>query len=198
MHSPIAPELAVAPRAVVLADGGPALLRVIEPGDLEALRALHCGLSGESRYFRYFSFRKGLSEGELARMSRPDFDRHGGVVVLVGGRLAGHACFDRKSGDPEAEVAYEVADSQQGRGIATLLLEALAEAARAAGVERFTARVLPSNHASLEVLRDLGFPERSRFEDGTLCVTIDITARDAYLAAAASRRAQARRREHAG
>lgn len=198
MHSTIASELAVAPRAVLLADGSPALLRAIEPADLEALRALHCGLSGQSRYFRYFSYRKGLSDSELARMSHPDFDRHGGVVMVVDGRLAGHACFDRKPGELEAEVAYEVADAHQGRGIATLLLEALAEAALAAGVERFTARVLPANHASLEVLRDLGFPERTRWEDGTLCVTLDLTARDAFLAAAAKRRATARRREHEG
>jgi len=185
----------VAPREVVLADGGTALLRAIAPCDLSALAALHRDLSGESRYFRYFSFRKGLSERELERMTHPDFLRHGGIVALVDGQLVGHACFDRKADEAEAEVAYEVADAHHGRGVATLLLEALAEAARAAGVERFTAHVLPANRASLDVLRDLGFAERARFADGALSVTLEIAATDASRAAAAARQGRAERRE---
>jgi hypothetical protein len=45
------------------------------------------------------------------------------------------------------------------------------------------------------VLRDLGFAERARFEDGALSVTLEIAATDGYLAAAAGRRARAERQE---
>lgn len=182
------------PREVQLADGGVATLRAIGPDDAAALAALHRALSGESRYFRYFSARKGLSEREVEHMAHPDFSLHGGVVALVGAELVGHACYDRKAGEAEAEVAYEVVDAHHGRGLGTLLLEALAEAARRAGIERFTAHVLPGNRASLDVLRDLGFAERVVFEDGTLHVTLELSATDAYRAAAASRRVRADRR----
>lgn len=182
------------PREVRLADGGAATLRAIEPDDAAALAELHRALSGESRYFRYFSARKGLSEREVERMSHPDFTLHGGVIALVGAELVGHACYDRKAGEKEAEVAYEVADAHHGRGIATLLLETLAEAARRAGIERFAAHVLPGNRASLEVLRDLGFAEQVRFDDGALRVTLELSATDAYRAAAAARRNRAERR----
>jgi RimJ/RimL family protein N-acetyltransferase len=176
-------------RDAVLADGGRASLRAIGPADAPALAALHSGLSGESRYFRYFSFRHGLSPPELERMVHPDFVHHGGMVALVEGELVGHACFDRKDEEADADVAYEVADAHHGRGIATLLLEALAQAARDAGIRRFRAHVLPGNRASLEVLRDLGFAERARFEDGAVRVTLEITPTDASRAASAARRA---------
>jgi GNAT superfamily N-acetyltransferase len=184
------PEATV--RSVLLADGGTALLRGIEPRDAEALRALNRGLSSESRYFRYFSWRREIGEPELERFTQPDHQLHEGVVGLVAGELVAHACFDRREGDRDAEVAFEVADSQQHRGLGSLLVEELAERARRVGIERFLARVLPDNRPCLEMLGDLGFAEHRRFEDGTLLVTLDLTRGDAWRAAAAKRLAQAR------
>jgi GNAT superfamily N-acetyltransferase len=184
------PEATV--RRVLLADGGAAILRGIGPGDGEALRALNHGLSSESRYFRYFSWRREIGERELDRFTRPDHRLHEGVVGLVAGEIVGHACFDRAEGQPEAEVAFEVADAQQHRGLGTLLVEELAERARRVGVERFLARVLPDNRNCLELLRDIGFSEHRRFEDGTLLITLDLTRGDAGRVAAAKRLAQAR------
>ena len=178
-------------RSVVLADGGTAALRGIRPGDAEALRALNRGLSSESRYFRYFSWRRGIGEHELDRFTRPDHRLHEGVVGLVAGEIVAHACFDRAEGQPEAEVAFEVADAHQHLGLGTLLVEELAERARRVGVERFLARVLPDNRTCLELLRDLGFTEHRRFEDGTLLITLDLNHGDAWRVAAAKRLAQA-------
>ena len=49
-------------------------------------------------------------------------------------------------GDTDAaEVALLVEDSQQGRGLGSILLEHLAAAARERGISRFTAAVLSQN-----------------------------------------------------
>ena len=178
-------------RSVLLADGGTAMLRGIRPGDAEALRALNRGLSSESRYFRYFSWRREIGECELERFTRPDHQHHEGVVGVVDGEIVAHACFDRGEEQPEAEVAFEVADAQQHRGLGTLLVEELAERARRVGIERFLARVLPGNRPCLEMLRDLGFTEHRQLEDGTLLVRLDLARGDAYRTAAARRSAQA-------
>ena len=57
----------------------------------------------------------------------------------------------------EAEVAFLVEDEHQGRGIAQLLLEHLAQAGRERGVERFVAEVLPDNQRMIQTFRDAGY-----------------------------------------
>jgi GNAT superfamily N-acetyltransferase len=182
---------AASSRTVLLADGGTVVLRPTVPGDANALRTLHRGLSSESRYFRYFSWREEIGERQLERFAHPDGRLHGGLVALVSGELVGHACFDREEGQLEAEMAFEVADAHQRRGLGTLLVEALAEEARHVGIERFTARVLPANRLCLEVLRELGFEEKTRFDGGSILVVLDLTPTPGYAAASASRRARA-------
>jgi GNAT superfamily N-acetyltransferase len=179
-------------RSVLLANGEAAVLRGIGPGDAQALRVLHRALSSESRYFRYFSWRREIGEAELERFTQPDHRLHEGVVGLVAGQVVAHACFDRAADQREAEVAFEVADAWQHRGLGTLLVEELAERARRVGIERFLARVLPDTRPCLQLLRDLGFTEHRRFEDGTLLITLDLTGGEDHRTAAARRRAQAR------
>ena len=56
----------------------------------------------------------------------------------------------------EAEVAFLVQDAHQGRGIANLLLEHLAQAGRERGIDRFVADVLPENRRMIQTFRDAG------------------------------------------
>ena len=175
-----------------MSDGENAWIRRVGPGDAEALRKLHRELGLESRYFRYFTARRGIGERELERFTHPDGLLHEGLVAFVGDELVGHACFDRTEGERTAEVAFEVADAWHGKGLGTLLVEALAARARLAGIDAFSARVLPQNRASLDVFRDLGFEERTRYEEGAVLVRFDITPSEAYRAVAALRHARAR------
>jgi RimJ/RimL family protein N-acetyltransferase len=179
-------------RQLLLADGTEVTLRPIRPDDAAALAAFNARLSSESRYLRYFSFRRGIGERELERFTHPDGRLHAGLVAFVDGELVGHACFDRKEGELAAEVAFEVADSLQGRGLGTLLLEALVRHARGAGVTSFTARVLPHNRKSLQVFRDLGLEERTRFADGCVEIALDLAPTARSAEAARARRAHAR------
>ena len=59
---------------------------------------------------------------------------------------------------PEAEVAFVVEDAHQGRGIGSVLLEHLADAARRTGISRFVAEVLPANGGDAAGLRRLRLP----------------------------------------
>ena len=71
-----------------------------------------------------------------------------------------------------AEVAFEVADAWQGRGVGTILLGAVAERAAAEGIDTLTAIVLPENHAMIHVFRDSGFPVQVHAEPGELHVEL--------------------------
>ena len=71
-----------------------------------------------------------------------------------------------RTGDGVAEVAFEVVDHQHGRGIGSVLLDAVATVASYHQITRMCATVHPSNAASLRLLRHVGLT--LHLEDGLL------------------------------
>jgi GNAT superfamily N-acetyltransferase len=136
---------------VVLRDGGTAHLRPIHPADSDAVQAFHVGQSQQSIYMRFFAFKSRLSSKELKRFTEVDYRDRVALVITIGGEIMGIGRYDRLDDPAEAEVAFNIADSQQGRGIGSILLEHLAAAARENGIRRFSAEVLPENRKMLMV-----------------------------------------------
>jgi succinyl-CoA synthetase alpha subunit/GNAT superfamily N-acetyltransferase len=159
---------------VVLADGGTAHIRPILPDDGQRVVDFHGRQSPESIYFRYFTPRPELPEPEVERLTHVDYSDRMAFVALLDDVLVGVARYDRLPTRSEAEVAFFVDDRHQGRGIATVLLEYLAEAARRTGITAFTATVLPSNGRMVGVFRNAGFTAASRFGDGVIEVRLDL------------------------
>jgi acyl-CoA synthetase (NDP forming)/GNAT superfamily N-acetyltransferase len=168
---------------VVLADGGTVHVRPIHPDDGGRLVALHGRLSRESVYFRYFAPRLRLTEREVHHLTYVDYERRMALVALLGDDLVGVARYDRSPDRGDAEVAFEVDDAHQGRGVATVLLEHLAAAAREAGITGFTATVLPENRRMLDVFRSAGFESRRALAGGVVDVYLGIEPTDATRAA---------------
>jgi acetyl coenzyme A synthetase (ADP forming)-like protein len=160
---------------VVLADGAVAGVRPIRPTDDEALVAFHTGLSADSRYFRFFAPHPRLSAPEVKRFTNVDMIDRVALVVEVDGELAAVGRFDRLPRTTDAEVAFVVADAQQHRGIATVLLEHLAAMARERGITSLTAEVLPTNRAMLGVFAAAGFRNTRAFDDGVVHVEMAIS-----------------------
>jgi acetyl coenzyme A synthetase (ADP forming)-like protein len=172
---------------VVLADGGVVHVRPIQPTDAEQLIAFHTALSDRSRYFRFFSPHPRLSAEEVERFTTVDMTDRVALVAELEGALVAVGRFDRRPGDDDAEVAFVVADAQQGRGIATVLLEHLAAMARERGITRFTAEVLPANRAMLNVFAAVGFVSTRTFDDGVMHVDMSISRADEAADAVARR-----------
>ncbi|BBX60858.1 acetyltransferase Pat [Mycobacterium saskatchewanense] len=153
----------VIPIPVATKDGAELLLRPVLPGDAE--RFTDAGsFSRETLYRRYQG--GAPSEARLIYLFEVDYVDHFVWVVVDGshgadGPVVADARFIRDQDDPaSAEVALTVADAYQGRGIGTLLLGALAIAARVDGVKRFHARVLADNPPA----RALGDKVKARWE----------------------------------
>jgi acyl-CoA synthetase (NDP forming)/RimJ/RimL family protein N-acetyltransferase len=172
---------------VVLADGGTVRIRPIRPDDGPRIVDFHGRQSPESIYFRYFSPRPRLSDGEVAHLTHVDYVDRLAFVALLGDVMVGVARYDRWPLRSEAEVAFFVDDEHHRRGIATLLLEYLAAAARRAGIRNFTATVLPSNQRMVGVFRQAGFEIRSTFEEGVIEVHLDLQPTPAAEAAIEAR-----------
>jgi acetyl coenzyme A synthetase (ADP forming)-like protein len=91
------------------------------------------------------------------------------VLAVQAGEVVGQASYDKATAD-RARVGFTVTDSFQGRGLGTLLLKRLAEAAAADGVAVFEADVLADNHKMLELFRESGFGITMKSEPGQIHV----------------------------
>ncbi|MGH9066114.1 MAG: GNAT family N-acetyltransferase [Acidimicrobiales bacterium] len=170
----------------LLADGAAVQIRPIRPSDAESLRGFHARLSPETVYRRYFRNHPRLSEAEVEAFTVVDYRDRFALVALIDGEMVAVASYARVGSDI-AEVAFVVADSQQGRGVGALLLEHLAGAARERGFRRFEAFTLRGNTAMLGVIRDAGFESSRSITDGVFRLEFPIAETPAFLAAADER-----------
>jgi acyl-CoA synthetase (NDP forming)/GNAT superfamily N-acetyltransferase len=180
---------------ILLSDGATAHIRPITPDDDELLVAFYARVSEESKYYRFFAPRPTLSQRDIRNYTTVDHDARVAFIVTVGDRMIGVGRYDRiGSGSPDAEVAFLVEDAHHGRGLGSVLLEHLAQAARERGVRQFVADVLPANRRMIKVFTDAGYSVQPTYEDGVLHVVFDIDPTDESLAVLAARehRAEAR------
>ena len=171
------PAHSVPESTVVLTDGSTVDLLPMEPGEEGRLRRFHHRLSPETTRRRFFSLHPELSAQELHRFTHVDHVDREAIIAVADGEIVAVGRFDRIGGETDAEVAFVVADSWQGRGLGTALLSRLAARARQLGVTRFVAQTLPHNRAMLAVFRHAGLPITERFEDGVVDVTIELDDR---------------------
>src|SRR3954471_3937807 len=174
---------------VGLADGGTAHLRPITPADADALQRFHVAQSPESIYLRFFAPYPRLTDADLHRFTNVDHVDRVALVATVGDDIVAVGRYDRTGRRQEgtAEVAFNVSDGHQGRGLGSVLLEHLAAAAREHGVHRFVAEVLPQNRRMLGVFRDAGYEVRHAYEDGVVSLSFDIDPTERSLAVMESR-----------
>ncbi len=133
-------------------------VRPIVPSDAGRLVAFHHRLSADSIYRRYFSLHTELSDAEVAHLTTVDYVDRLALVVFEGEELVAVGRFDRYPHSTTAEVAFVVLDTYQHQGLGLALLERLADAAWARGVEAFSASTLATNRDMLAVFYDSGFP----------------------------------------
>jgi acyl-CoA synthetase (NDP forming)/GNAT superfamily N-acetyltransferase len=166
---------------VVLGDGDTALIRPIAPDDGPALAAFHERQSAESRYLRYFSPKPRLDDKLLDRFTHVDMADRAAFVVELHGEFVGWASYERLPQRDDAEVAFQVDDRHQGKGIATLLLEHLAALARTNGITRFAAQTLGENRGMLSVFAKAGWPVERKFDSGVVDLDFPLADTAAFV-----------------
>jgi acyl-CoA synthetase (NDP forming)/RimJ/RimL family protein N-acetyltransferase len=188
---------------VVLRDGATAHVRPITPTDGDRLRRFHDSQSAESVFFRFFAPKPHLTDADVRRFTHVDHLQRVALVVTLGGEIVGVGRYEGLGGpggdEPggpggTAEVAFNISDQHQGRGIGSILLEHLAAAARENGITRFEALVLPENSKMLAVFREAGYDLTHRLEDGVVSVefALDPTERSVAVMLSREHRAEAR------
>lgn len=150
---------------VGLADGDAALLRPLRSGEYDVLDDVFLGMSQRSRRQRFLVPMPRLPGASRRTLADVDGARHVAWVALVGGHPVG-ICRYVRTAPGTAEIAFEVVDDHQGRGIGSALLDAVATVAYANGITCLEASVDPDNAASIALLTRVGIELAP--EDGVL------------------------------
>lgn len=160
----------ITPIPVRLHDGAEFYLRPILPGDRRRLARM-------SRRTVYRRFLGVPNKRMITYLFEVDYLDHFAWALTDGpdgleDLVVADARFIRHLDEADsAELAFTVGDDYQGRGIGTLLMEALSVSAHADGIRRFTASVLSENYAMRSILNRYG----ARWEsDGPGVVTTAI------------------------
>ncbi|HXZ74462.1 MAG TPA: cyclic nucleotide-binding domain-containing protein [Streptosporangiaceae bacterium] len=144
------------PVPVTLGDGTVAGLRPVYPGDQQELMRGEL-FSSRTRYQRFLG--AGKVTPALARyLTEVDYVDHFAWVAVDGADvLVGGATYVRSASDGAlADISLMIKDEFQGRGLGTLLLGAVAIAARRNGIARFSADVLAENAAMRAIFDHAG------------------------------------------
>jgi RimJ/RimL family protein N-acetyltransferase len=144
---------------VSLRSGRTVAIRPIRPDDLNRLRAAHDRLSPESKYARFLAAKPHLTLADARYLVEVDgWDHYALVATSLEDpeEILGVARFIRSPHDSRvAEFAIVVGDDIQREGLASELLERLADAALGKGIERFSATMLATNEAVHRLVRRL-------------------------------------------
>ncbi|KJV29490.1 acetyl-CoA synthetase [Aquitalea magnusonii] len=177
-HMAIMPYPTHMVRSATLNDGMKVTIRPVRPEDAEMQQEFVRTLSDESRYNRYMSSIKQLSQTMLVRFTQLDYDREMALAMTCetenGEEQQAVARFITDPDNEGCEFALEVADKWQGKGIGYILMNALFDAAREQGLTVMRGEVLAGNKGMLKLMHKLGFTVETHPEDRALTIVTKI------------------------
>ena len=137
-------------------------------------------LSPQSARLRFLAPKNHLTLAELRYLTEVDHVDHYALVAVLAddpGTMAGVGRWVRDGDHPDAaEVAIVVGDCYQRQGLGTALGTALGDGARALGIARFTAMMLPENTAAQRLFAHISGRLSTRVEGGTYELVADLAA----------------------
>lgn len=134
-------------------------IRPIRPEDAPQHDAFFHRLSPEDVRLRFFATVRELTPAQMTRFTRLDYERDMAFIAVRDstGETVGVARIVREDRPLLGEFAVVVQRDQQGKGLATHLLQRLLDWARAHGVREVVGEILPENEKMLDLARHLGF-----------------------------------------
>jgi acetyl coenzyme A synthetase (ADP forming)-like protein len=150
---------------VGLKDGSLVHIRPVNAADKPILLAFIENLSPETYKLRFLDIID--TEDALAHLM-PAEDKFE-LIALREDRIIGHASYTVNA-DKKADIGLVVTDEVQKKGLGTILLGQLIQAAAEKGIELFDTLVTSENAPVLKVLSGLGFPTELKVVQGLIHV----------------------------
>ncbi|WP_019572084.1 bifunctional acetate--CoA ligase family protein/GNAT family N-acetyltransferase [Thioalkalivibrio sp. ALMg3] len=160
-HMAIHPYPGHMARKVTTRDGHELELRPIRPEDAAIEQEFVRSLSEKSRYLRFMRSMDELTPEMLVRFTQIDYDREMAFIAVdhhTGREVqVGVARYTTEPDGESAEFAVVISDAWQGRGVGSLLMEAVIDSARNAGLRELFGEVLRHNGGMLALAQRHGF-----------------------------------------
>lgn len=158
------------PAAVTCTDGAMIVVRQGQPGDAEAVSALHRRCSAECLYLRYHTGMRAMPRRWLHRLLMPP--RGLSVLAVCGHEVVGIGQLILGGAGQVAEVSLLVEDAWQRRGVGTALMARLAALAVTRGHTSLVAMSLPGRDGIFRTARNAGLSPEPPEEEGLVRIAI--------------------------
>jgi RimJ/RimL family protein N-acetyltransferase len=156
----------------VLGDGTRLTFRPIHPTDEPRVRNLFYSLSKQAIYNRFMQHVKRFPWQQIANYVYIDHRNDVAIVATLPTEpdepIIGIGRYYLDPRTNRAEIAIEVRDEWQGKGLGTALLGYLTGIAKRNGIGGFVADVLVHNKGAKSVLAKMGYKIRSRNEGSSV------------------------------
>jgi GNAT superfamily N-acetyltransferase len=154
---------------LTLRDSTELAVRPLRRGESAIVEALFAMLGEVSRWYRFGTAKPTLHASEVEQLAAVDDGDHVALVAFdpAGRNPVAVARFVRDESAPEvAEVAFEVADAWQRRGIGTPILAALAQ--------RFRATIRSENRPAITLVSRIGRVRQAAWDGSEVELAVDL------------------------
>jgi acyl-CoA hydrolase/GNAT superfamily N-acetyltransferase len=162
--------------SAVFKGGLKASVRAIKPSDQSMVQDLFYHLSQSSVYLRYFAHKKSMPHENLQRYVNVSQNEGLSLVVAIGAREDQRLIAEsRYYVEPDTKfgvVAVMVDEEFHGRGIASFLVNYMAEIAQERGLKGFKADVLDTNSPMLAVFNKLPYVQHRKVALGQISLKL--------------------------
>jgi len=156
------------PRAIVTADGAGVVLRAGQPGDTDAMAAMHDRCTPIARTHT------GPRSMAMRLLRKPLTQPRGQTVVALAGFQVIAIGQLINTNDPAvAEVSVLVEDDWRGKGLGSAVLTQLSHMARAAGHRELIGRCDPNDDTLLRAATNAGISARTTRQTDLLRITLE-------------------------
>lgn len=148
-------------------DGQTVTFRPAKPVDDRLIQEHFYTMDEKDVRTRFFSMRRSFYREDMETMFQVDYIKNLSIVAVIGEvgfeRIIGLGMYALEQGTI-AEIAFSTSKDWQGKGIAAVILEKLAQAARENGFSGLVAYMLPTNKGMIKLFKKLPYKIKSRFE----------------------------------
>ena len=126
-------------------------------------------------YSRFFQARTRFVRDDVERMFQIDYIKNLTLLAVVGefgfGKVVGLGEYLLDPAKNIAEVAFSVSKDWQGKGLGTILVQKLCEAARENKISGFTAYTMPRNQSMIKLFKSLPYKVSTVYDGDVLELT---------------------------